>query len=76
MIATSESLRPSSTPNPSFPPPTQLAPTDPNGFAALGLRDPILRAVMAEGYTSPTPIQLQSIPKVMQGHDLLGCAQT
>jgi ATP-dependent RNA helicase RhlE len=76
MIATSESLRPSSVPNPVFAPPAQLAPTNPSGFAALGLRDPILRAVAAEGYTSPTPIQLQSIPKVMQGHDLLGCAQT
>jgi ATP-dependent RNA helicase RhlE len=47
-----------------------------NGFAALGLRDPILRAVVAEGYTTPTPIQLQAIPHVMQGRDLLGCAQT
>ena len=47
-----------------------------SGFAALGLRDPILRAVLAEGYTVPTPIQLQAIPHVMQGRDLLGCAQT
>jgi ATP-dependent RNA helicase RhlE len=76
MIATSESLRSNSAPNPSFPSSAQLAPTNPSGFAALGLRDPILRAVTAEGYTTPTPIQLQSIPKVMQGHDLLGCAQT
>ena len=35
-----------------------------------------MRAVAAEGYTTPTPIQLQSIPHVMQGADLLGCAQT
>ena len=76
MIATSQSLRSSSAPNPAFSPPAHLAPTNPSGFAALGLREPILRAVAAEGYTSPTPIQLQSIPKVMQGHDLLGCAQT
>jgi len=76
MIATSQSLRSSSAPNPAFSPPAHHAPTNPSGFAALGLREPILRAVAAEGYTSPTPIQLQSIPKVMQGHDLLGCAQT
>jgi ATP-dependent RNA helicase RhlE len=47
-----------------------------NGFAALGLREPILRAVIAEGYTTPTPIQCQAIPYVMRGRDLLGCAQT
>jgi ATP-dependent RNA helicase RhlE len=48
----------------------------PSGFAALGLRDPILRAVSAEGYDTPTPIQSQAIPHVMHGRDLLGCAQT
>jgi ATP-dependent RNA helicase RhlE len=47
-----------------------------NGFAALGLREPILRAVVAEGYSVPTPIQQQAIPHVMKGSDLLGCAQT
>jgi ATP-dependent RNA helicase RhlE len=47
-----------------------------NGFAALGLRDAILRSIVTEGYTTPTPIQLQAIPHVMQGRDLLGCAQT
>jgi ATP-dependent RNA helicase RhlE len=45
-------------------------------FATFGLRTPILRAVAAEGYTTPTPIQTQAIPHVMQGRDLLGCAQT
>jgi len=47
-----------------------------SGFATFGLRSPILRAVAAEGYTTPTPIQTQAIPHVMQGRDLLGCAQT
>jgi len=47
-----------------------------SGFAALGLHDGILRAIAAEGYAAPTPIQLQAIPQVMQGRDLLGCAQT
>jgi len=47
-----------------------------SAFAAFGLRVPILRAVAAEGYTTPSPIQMQAIPFVMQGRDLLGCAQT
>lgn len=45
-------------------------------FEQLNLIEPILRALRTEGYTSPTPIQEQSIPMVLQGRDLLGCAQT
>jgi len=45
-------------------------------FAELGLAQPILRAVLAEGYETPTPIQAQSIPHLMEGRDLLGSAQT
>ncbi len=45
-------------------------------FDDLQLIDPILRAVRAEGYDEPTPIQQQSIPDVLAGRDLLGCAQT
>jgi len=45
-------------------------------FDTLGLAAPILAAVKAEGYTIPTPIQLQAIPHVMAGRDLLGIAQT
>ncbi len=45
-------------------------------FEDLNLIDPLLRAVRAEGYTTPTPIQQQAIPHVLQGRDLLGCAQT
>ncbi len=45
-------------------------------FQSLGLIDPILQAIKDEGYTTPTPIQAQSIPIVLQGIDLLGCAQT
>lgn len=37
---------------------------------------PILKALEAEGYTEPTPIQQQSIPHILRGKDLLGCAQT
>jgi ATP-dependent RNA helicase RhlE len=45
-------------------------------FQSLNIIEPILKAVREEGYTVPTPIQTQSIPIVLQGTDLLGCAQT
>jgi ATP-dependent RNA helicase RhlE len=45
-------------------------------FTDLGLIDPILKALSAEGYTSPTPIQQQAIPFALAGKDVLGCAQT
>jgi ATP-dependent RNA helicase RhlE len=45
-------------------------------FAELGLTEPIQRAVRAENYTTPTPIQVQAIPHLLAGRDLLGCAQT
>ena len=45
-------------------------------FADLGLSDECLRAVTDAGYHTPTPIQLQAIPVVLQGRDVLGSAQT
>lgn len=45
-------------------------------FRDLGLSEPILKALDAEGYTTPTPIQAGSIPHVLAGRDLIGCAQT
>lgn len=45
-------------------------------FKDFNLTEPILRALKAEGYTQPTPIQEQAIPIVLQRNDLLGCAQT
>jgi len=45
-------------------------------FVSLGLAAPILEALAAEGYTSPTPIQTRAIPQVLDGRDLLGIAQT
>jgi ATP-dependent RNA helicase RhlE len=45
-------------------------------FENLNLIEPILRALKAEGYTTPTPIQEQAIPYILQHRDLLGCAQT
>ena len=40
------------------------------------LIEPLQRAVAAEGYTTPTPIQVEAIPHLLKGRDLLGCAQT
>ncbi|MBN1489849.1 MAG: DEAD/DEAH box helicase [Phycisphaerae bacterium] len=45
-------------------------------FDDLRLAEPILRAVHAEGYTIPTPIQAKAIPHVLEGRDVLACAQT
>ena len=45
-------------------------------FNKLGLIDPILLALAEQGYTTPTPIQEQAIPIVLEQKDLLGCAQT
>ena len=45
-------------------------------FSELNLIDPLLKALTEEGYTTPTPIQAQAIPQVLEGHDLLGVAQT
>ena len=45
-------------------------------FTDLKIIEPILRSLNEEGYTNPTPIQAQAIPYVLEGHDLLGCAQT
>jgi ATP-dependent RNA helicase RhlE len=46
------------------------------GFQALGLSEALVRAVTELGYTTPTPVQLQAIPVVLSGRDLLAGAQT
>ena len=45
-------------------------------FSDLNLHPPLLRAIEAQNYTEPTPIQAQAIPPLLQGRDVLGCAQT
>ena len=45
-------------------------------FTELNLIEPILKAVVREGYEEPSPIQSQAIPLLLEGRDLLGCAQT
>jgi ATP-dependent RNA helicase RhlE len=45
-------------------------------FSNLGLNAEILRAVSEQGYTTPSPIQTQAIPLILEGRDILGAAQT
>ncbi len=45
-------------------------------FEDLGLSESIVRAVKNEGYQTTTPIQAKAIPLVLEGRDLIGCAQT
>ncbi|MFT3787810.1 MAG: DEAD/DEAH box helicase [Tepidisphaeraceae bacterium] len=45
-------------------------------FADLRLAEPILRSLVEEGYATATPIQAKAIPLVLEGRDVLGCAQT
>ena len=45
-------------------------------FADLNLSEPLLKALAAEGYEAPTPIQARAIPSLLDGRDLLGIAQT
>src|SRR3954452_6980037 len=52
------------------------APYCPMTFEELNLAPAILKAVHEQGYEIPTPIQAQAIPAVLEGHDLLGGAQT
>ena len=47
-----------------------------NNFESLGLSKQLLQAVESEGYTTPTPVQEQSIPPLLAGRDVLGVAQT
>ncbi|MGL6124546.1 MAG: DEAD/DEAH box helicase, partial [Shewanella sp.] len=45
-------------------------------FTSLGLSAPILKAVAEQGYDTPSPIQAQAIPAVLQGKDVMAAAQT
>ncbi|MEI7676971.1 MAG: DEAD/DEAH box helicase [Bacteroidales bacterium] len=45
-------------------------------FEKLNLAKPLLEALVKKGYTVPTPIQQQSIPHILDGKDIFGCAQT
>lgn len=45
-------------------------------FKSLGLSDPLVKGILATGYTAPTKIQSEAIPAAIDGRDLIGCAQT
>ncbi|MCB1731617.1 MAG: DEAD/DEAH box helicase [Halieaceae bacterium] len=45
-------------------------------FEELGLAAPLLRAVTEKGYSTPSPIQVEAIPAVLSGHDIMAAAQT
>ena len=45
-------------------------------FTTLGLSDPILEAVLEQGYETPSPIQAQAIPPILEGRDVMAAAQT
>ena len=45
-------------------------------FRALGLSRPVVRALVGEGYTTPTPVQAEVIPHALAGRDVLACAPT
>ena len=47
-----------------------------DSFDCLGLSEPLRRALRSENYLKPTPIQVQAIPRLIEGSDLLGIAQT
>jgi ATP-dependent RNA helicase RhlE len=67
-------------PAPPVAPPVLLAiddaAADASPFAALGLTRALVRAVMQEGYTTPTPVQTEVVPRLLEGRDVLACAQT
>ncbi|MFH1787816.1 MAG: DEAD/DEAH box helicase [Candidatus Altiarchaeota archaeon] len=49
---------------------------DETSFEDLNLCEPLLRALRDEHYEKPTPIQVETIPKILLGRDIIGCAQT
>jgi ATP-dependent RNA helicase RhlE len=55
---------------------TEIPTTTNDTFAALGLNEPIQKALAALEFSAPTPIQARAIPELLKGRDLLGIAQT
>ncbi len=56
--------------------PERVPPVEDTPFATLGLAPTLLRAVADEGYTQPSPVQVEVIPLALAGRDVLACAQT
>ena len=55
---------------------SRSAEPDPTAFAALGLSEEVARAAADAGYSLPTPIQMEAIPLILRGRDVIGLAQT
>ena len=53
-----------------------MSSTEEPNFDGLGLSQPVLAAIADAGYTVPTPIQMEAIPLIVQGRDVMGLAQT
>jgi len=68
--------RPAMAPAPSLTPRRPTRSSDASAFAELGLSSALVAALSEEGYETPTPIQRQCIPTILEGRDLLGSAQT
>ena len=56
--------------------PTAAAPAPTPTFSDFGLHPLLLQSIAETGYTTPTPIQAQAIPVVVEGRDVMGAAQT
>lgn len=52
------------------------SPAPPSSFKALGLIDPLLKALDQVGYKTPTDIQLEALPHALEGRDIIGIAST
>jgi ATP-dependent RNA helicase RhlE len=55
---------------------SELIRTNKMPFKTMGLADPLVKGILATGYTAPTEIQSQAIPAILDGKDIIGCAQT
>jgi ATP-dependent RNA helicase RhlE len=76
------SIRPTAVPEKApRPPPPPLTPAESSAiesspFTSLGLSTDLVRALIDEGYVTPTPVQAEVVPHVLAGRDVLACAQT
>jgi ATP-dependent RNA helicase RhlE len=73
---TSEGDVPATVATPDEPTTGEAMSSDGAAFGALGLPQPVVDAVIAAGYRTPTPIQVQAIPVALRGRDVMGLAQT
>jgi ATP-dependent RNA helicase RhlE len=72
--------QPTQAPQQAAPPPPMTAEIaaaiDASAFAPLGIAQPLVRALLDEGYTTPTPVQVEVVPHALAGRDIIAGAQT